>query len=201
MRITCKNLTSVHRIWFLQSCAASRTPRPVGPTAPVPGRGAGYDWPYRGLWKFDWTRLSLLGLLGHGPKPCSRSEGEPRRQSRPSRCTPARKIALAEVKTVARLFSTVTGRSFKFCMWSVLYCRAGSRGRLGGCEQILGASHFYVLIIFNMNEISFFFCCRLNRPNTMCDTGGSAVPFSGAGLCSVWLPTKRRVDGTLELRG
>ncbi|CAI7589486.1 unnamed protein product [Penicillium manginii] len=137
MRITCKNLTSVHRIWFLQSCAASRTPRPVGPTAPVPGRGAGYDWPYRGLWKFDWTRLSLLGLLGHGPKPCSRSEGEPRRQSRPSRCTPARKIALAEVKTVARLFSTVTGRSFKFCMWSVLYCRAGSRGRLGGCEQIL----------------------------------------------------------------
>jgi hypothetical protein len=116
MRIICKNLTSVHRIWFLQSCTASRTPRPVGPTAPVPGRGAGCDWPYRGLWKFDWARLGLLGLLGPGPKPCSRSEGEPRRQFRPSRCTPARGIALAEVKTVARVFSTVTGRSFKFCM-------------------------------------------------------------------------------------
>jgi hypothetical protein len=197
MRISCKNLTSVHRIWFLQSCAASRTPRPVGPTAPVPGRGAGYDWPYRGLWKFDWTRLSLLGLLGHGPKPCSRSEGEPRRQSRPSRCTPARKIALAEVKTVARLFSTVTGRSFKFCMWSVLYCRAGSRGRLGGSEQILGASHFHVLIIFNMNGISFFFVADSIAP-TLCATledrrclsvAQDCAPFGclrNAGLMELW---------------
>ncbi|KAJ5568394.1 hypothetical protein N7450_010880 [Penicillium hetheringtonii] len=66
----------------------------VGPTTPVPGRSAGSHWlPFDPKWMGTgekWIGFEWVGwVLGFGPNDGSRSEGELRRQFRPSPMYPA----------------------------------------------------------------------------------------------------------------